>query len=725
MKKEAVIFIGIREIFLTVIGFAFVLTAIVGLSTGIAMAQEEEKMKEEKSIPLEKIIVPGKPGEQMDLLETDLPRAELPRSVEGIDRDFMDIYGVDTVQDAVMRLSGVMPAIEGIYGRRNEDIMIRGQQYNPVMKNGFVMPARGYLVSDSANLKSFDIYKGPGSAAVAGMNDEGGYGGFLNLTTKKPFAQDFGATSLSVGAGSYDAWQTRFTGDFNQAIDDSAKWQFRLNTSLKVNRPVYMPSDSAYNPDQNYAITPVLKWQPTDHHSVIFELEYQHLDKLAQYGIPLEKQEPVLPYDTFIGNEYNNHKGDWLMSQVVGLWNLNSWHLRSGLSLMRLREEMRYWYIHGRVGEDVHNNRLDEAASDRIWETMGAYFDVTTKLDTGPIEHALLLRADFLRDGEGGWFDRSLRDEDETRPFVDLTALHIDGVPGGSAGDHAELETTRDCLGFALQDEMRIGPSWRVSLGVRLDRHAYIPYNEDEIDPRIMPSPRLGITWNVHQNLALYTAYSNTRSPNWGNHDKDGNEMKDSRYSNSYELGFKTQLTEWLLASGTVFRSVQKNLPVTIGDRRTGYQELQAELLAQGVEVSVNGAINENWSGTFSYTGQQFEDENGEDPITRNQPQHSFAFYPAYTHTNSDPLKGARIGLGIRYVGERYILGPGGMTEEDIMPDYMLFDVFAEYPLTKQSVLRLNLSNVLNEEYFTSARAAAQVERGEPFNVQITCMSRF
>ena len=117
-----------------------------------------EAEKTEEIHPLDEITVIG---ELKALLNTDLERSELPRSVEGIGRDFMDTYGVDTLQDAVMRLSGVMPAIEGIYGRRNEDIMIRGQQYNPVLKNGFVMPIRGYLVNDTAKrpltLKLFEV----------------------------------------------------------------------------------------------------------------------------------------------------------------------------------------------------------------------------------------------------------------------------------------------------------------------------------------------------------------------------------------------------------------------------------------------------------------------------------------------------------------------------------------------------------------------------------------
>jgi len=260
---------------------------------------------------------------------------------------------------------------------------------------------------------------------------------------------------------------TRFSGDFNQALDDNATWQFRMNTAADISHPFYMPHESAYGPDQNYFIAPTLKWRLGDHGSIIFEAEYQRLDKLAQYGVPLEKQEQLLPYNAFIGNENNGRTSNWLMSQVVGWWDANSWRLRSGLSFMGLSEKMSYWYIPGCV-TDIHNNRLDEEASNRDWTTVSAYIDVTTAIDTGPIKQALLLRTDFLRDGEDGWYARSLSDDKSTRPFVDLTNLHIEGVPGSSAflsstKDSVELETTRDCLGFALQDEMRIGRALRVS----------------------------------------------------------------------------------------------------------------------------------------------------------------------------------------------------------------------------------------------------------------------
>lgn len=681
-----------------------------------------KKREEGRPISLEEIVVTGTWAE--------LPRLELPRSVESIGRDFIDNYGVYTVKDAVKRLSGVMPAIEGVYPRRNEDIMIRGQQYSPVMMNGFVMPHKGYLVANTYNINRLDIYKGPGSTLASGANNEGGYGGFLNLTTKKPLNKNLRSTSLSAGGGSYGSWMTMLSGDFNQVIDDNARWLFRMNAEVDISHPFYMPKDGAYSPDRNYSIAPTLKWQPNDHSSVIFELEYQRLDKLAQYGVPLEKQEQLLPYNAFIGNENNNQAAHWAMSQLIGSWDIDSWRLRAGLSFMRLNEKMSYWYIHGRVA-DIHNNRLDEEACNRDWITISTYFDVAKLLDTGPINHALLLRADFLRDAEDGWYARSLSDDKKTRPFIDLTKLNIVGTPGSntflkSTKDYAVLETNRDCIGFALQDEMSIGRVLRISLGTRIDRHTYIPYNsKDWKDPRIMASPRVGIILKVLEKLSIYSAYSHTRTPNWGNVDITGKEMTNNRYSNSYEAGIKSQLTERLIASCALFYNDQKNLPISLTSGNIRYAVLEGRFIAQGIEVSVDGFISDNLLCTFSYTGQKFENEKGEKPRVRNQPKHSFAFYPSYIHTSPGMFKGMQTGLGVRYMGKRDILGPGGMTAEDIMPDYTVLDAFIEYPLTNQSTLRLNINNILNEEYFTSARTAAQVERGDPFNVQLTCVYKF
>ncbi|MDQ1327463.1 MAG: catecholate siderophore receptor [Candidatus Poribacteria bacterium] len=397
---------------------------------------------------------------------------------------------------------------------------------------------------------------------------------------------------------------------------------------------------------------------------------------------------------------------------------------------MRLSEKMSYWYINSRI-TDIHKIRLDEEASNRDWTTISAYFDTTTTLNTGPIKHALLLRVDFLRDAEDGWYARSLSDDAKTRPFIDLTNLNIVGIPGSDAflkstKDNVQLETNRDCLGVALQDEMRIGQALRISLGTRVDRHTYVPYNsKDWMDPRIMASPHAGITWNVFDKLALYTAYSNTRTPNWGNVDINGKEMTNNRYSNSYEVGVKSQLTGRLLASCALFRNDQKNLPVSYTSGTVRYAVLEGRFLAQGVEASVEGYVNKNLSCTFSYTGQKFEDAKGEEPRAKNLPKNSFAFYPTYIHTGSGFLNGIRVGLGVRYMDERYILGPGTTTAEDIMPSYTVLDAFVVYPLAEQASLRLNVNNVTNEEYFTSDRTFSQVERGDPFNVQLTCVYRF
>ncbi|WP_414663960.1 TonB-dependent siderophore receptor [Horticoccus sp. 23ND18S-11] len=143
------------------------------------------------------------------LIATDVK--SMPASIQVVTAALLADMDTRRVEDSIRFISGVGLAArnEGAGGgTRSEQFVVRGFQTSQVLRNGVRMQG----ITNSANLERIEVLKGP-SSIFFGAADPGGV---INVITKRPLAERYGAVRLGFGDDNYKYAEF----DFNQPIVD-------------------------------------------------------------------------------------------------------------------------------------------------------------------------------------------------------------------------------------------------------------------------------------------------------------------------------------------------------------------------------------------------------------------------------------------------------------------------------------------------------------------------
>lgn len=180
------------------------------------------------------------------LIATDV--RSMPASIQVVTEALLADMDTRRVEDSIRFVSGVGLAArnEGAGGgTRSEQFVVRGFQTSQVLRNGIRMQG----LTNSANLERIEILKGP-SSIFFGAADPGGV---INVITKRPLAERYGALKLGFGDDNYKYAEF----DFNQPLAKD-KLLFRLMGSR-------LDSDGwrKFWHDNQTFLSGVVAWTPT------------------------------------------------------------------------------------------------------------------------------------------------------------------------------------------------------------------------------------------------------------------------------------------------------------------------------------------------------------------------------------------------------------------------------------------------------------------------------
>ncbi|MDB5723983.1 MAG: TonB-dependent receptor [Novosphingobium sp.] len=250
----------------------------------------------------------------------------------------------------------------------------------------------------------------------------------------------------------------------------------------------------------------------------------------------------------------------------------------------------------------------------------------------------------------------------------------------------------------------------------------------------------LGLTYKVGHGGIFYATVSTAADINGGESDTTGagyggflldttlGDVARPERSWNYEIGTKWNiLDEKLLLTASLFRTVKSDVMEgadygTFGTFNTG------KLRVQGFELSVAGNITDKWSVQGGFTVMRakiLESANSGISLAQaalgatnvgktlaNFANVSAEFMTRYQITDKFAMGGA-----FKYKGERYggqpdtaavysYTSPGYFLYSQPVPSYVVADLTAEYHLTKNIELRLNVNNIFNKEYYLAAYRA-------------------
>lgn len=172
-----------------------------------------------------------------------------------------------------------------------------------------------------------------------------------------------------------------------------------------------------------------------------------------------------------------------------------------------------------------------------------------------------------------------------------------------------------------------------------------------------------------------------------------GNQLLDPEKNRSYEFGSKWELPEQRInINGSVFRISKSNARIP-DPAQPGFNQLAGEQQVDGVAVDMAAYVTDTIRMQAGYTyldGKQLESDR---PMI-DTPEHSFSTW--LTYAPNDQLQ---LGAGARYVSDRLATNAPPVLKQ--IPGYWNFDAMGSYQLTEDLLLKLNLTNVTDREYFS------------------------
>jgi outer membrane receptor for ferric coprogen and ferric-rhodotorulic acid len=274
------------------------------------------------------------------------------------------------------------------------------------------------------------------------------------------------------------------------------------------------------------------------------------------------------------------------------------------------------------------------------------------------------------------------------------------------ASQSTDIDQSQDS--YYISTRLKLTDEFAVLLGARTvdieqDGLAYGAPQAASDDETV---PYVGLTYEVVPGTVLYSSYSEVFNPQtWV--DADLAPLGAVR-GESTEVGVKQELFGSAVLTVALFESAQDNFGEWIGrNEATGlnmYRGVGFE--SKGFEAELAGEVFTGLNISAGYTQVGVEDDNGND-TRRFIPKHQFKLATAYALAD---VPGLRIGAGINWQSELYY------GDAKVQGDLALVDIFAQYALTQNLTLALNINNVSDEKYLLSPQWG-QANYGAPRNL--------
>ncbi|WP_010179311.1 TonB-dependent receptor [Aquimarina agarilytica] len=694
---------------------------------------------------------------------------ELPQAVATVTKELIADRQAFQLVDAVKTVSNV--SATGLYNHFN----IRGitQADDGQVLNGMRTRQYYFLQPITAHLERVEVIKGPSSVTFSSADP----GGTINMVTKKPLTKKFSEVSLATGSFG----TLRATADFTGPLNVEKTLLYRFNAA-------YQEADSFRDVVNNNAIlfTPSLSYVPNTNTSLNVEMIYNNAEGNLDRGQPIfgsingEFDINSTPITRNVGASSDHYK----TKEIIFMSSFNKKFTEYfGFSAQFMKQT---WEedlaehrvdgtavgIDGNVINTLARLRYDERQ--QFWETdnFSAFFTYDIKSDN--VTNKILIGYDASRwerktgagwlrarrylttDGRQSNFDASKPEDFQQTTFGDAT-IPLPAVPHFNLEDPfngarntndyklSELTipanlTTSD--GIYIQNQFKLG-KFSALLNLRYEWFKDIfEYKGDEQKFKTKAFvPRLGLTYEVTDNISAYTTYLEGFQPHtntvslsptaegffWG-----GSPGRfDPLESSLKEIGAKGEfLNGKIFANFSIFEIIQKN--ILLGDTfDLETLTTRGEQRSRGFEMDVSGYVTPNFQLTASYgfnDAKIIEDAIEEFKGERigGAPKNTANFWGRYDFVDA-PFRGLGIGFGVQYVDERYTwYNPTYATARVLLPDYTVFDAAVYYrPNNTKIQLTLKVNNLFDKTHWLGGLNPSRLGPGTPRNVLLNATYKF
>lgn len=629
--------------------------------------------------------------------------------------------------------------------------------------------------SSAANVESLEFLKGPNGVLYGQMNP----GGLLNIVTKSPKEKQ--QTYIRATAGFYEGQFNSFGQQMTNTISidttgpvfDSKHLFYRMVVDTGNT-----PSSRPQNYDKSYSIYPSLtyKWNRDTFFTIKMEASRDHR-RQDDGVIPIFTSAPVSVivggvstptaaygdnatyYTAPLKTVYNDQKDSALdfgravstyFHAVLG----HDWTLRVQSRSVWHSDEVREFTVNNanvfsptakyatptsllrRQYNDVKNGHRYNFADANIFRSFGGdNFKNTIIFGVGG--------------GGEGFFNQRIAfgPNQTTTQTITLTKPILDVYPYPADGTGATNQVTyQTALGEYLSDQIKIGSRVHVSLGVRHD-HQQV-HGSDLLKPTTTAfskitdatTKQLGAVVDLTPQLSAYASWSQSFKPAVNiAFDLSGNTDFPPETGLQYEAGFKFEtpsknvnitVAAYEISRENVVVPSGTNFTVATGSAQVGQaiSRLDGKQESKGFEVETQWQPMPHWQmqAGFAYSKATIAGSLT-NPTTvgldlANAPRVSGNFWSRYNFPGAK-LKGLGFGIGVIYVGDAWAGDPTTAVYYKLA-SWNRVDSSVYYKW-KRYDFAMNVQNLLDRRYITSAQSALTLNIGEQRKLTFSVGTRF
>ena len=680
--------------------------------------------------------------------KTDTLLRDIPQSVSVVTQDMIQDQSMKSMAEVVRYVPGVgMSQGEG----NNDSPIFRGNQSSADFYVDGIRDDVQYF-RDLYNMERVDVLKGP-SGMIFGR---GSSGGIINRVTKEAGWDP--VREVTVQGGSFNTKRVML--DVGQGVNEVVA--VRLNAMYE--------NSGSYRDDvtvKRQGISPTITILPDARTKIVVGAEVFQDNRTVDRGVPSYNG---LPLSTSRSTVFGNPALSPAETDVKSLNSLFE-HEFDDKIVVRNRNRLAVYdksyqniYAVGPYDPASHTGvgisqapcgppctyntgSGIEMAAYRSETKRVNFFnqtDLLYKVNTGSVEHELLTGIEVgiqntnnLR--KAGYFgsdvykvDPDAHPDDPEEDHVASSRFVTPGSPRTTDNVAFRLDsygishhTTAKTTGLYLQDQVKLLPNLQALLGVRYDRFELDFHNnrtgEELQTTNNLLSPRAGLVYKPIEPVSIYTSYSLAYVPRAGDQlaglEVDNKALAPEKFTNR-EVGAKWDIRPRLALTAAAYQLDRTNVIVTSGATSSFLAKGQS---TKGIELGVSGKITSAWSTSGGYAYQDGKISGAQEGAavgaTLGQlPTHTLSLWNKYNFT---PMFGA--GLGVINRSNMFTTADNTVN----LPGYTRLDGALYAKIDKNLRFQMNIENVLNRHYFSSASSNNNITPGSPIAIRISIISNF
>ncbi|WP_288408550.1 TonB-dependent receptor [Acinetobacter soli] len=672
------------------------------------------------------------------------PLLDTPKSVAIVSQKLLQDTGATSLTQALQNVPGITFAAGEGGTPFGDTPYIRGYS---AQSSIYVDGVRNATTQNRDNfaVEQIEVTKGSSSTLSGG----GGVGGSINLITKQAHQGDEYQGTVAGGTDNYRHIQLDANKDFGNGVAG------RLVVMGHQNEKPGQSNGAEYN---RVGLAPSIAWGLGTATRGLLSYYYLQSYDEPDAGIPFLNAGGK-PYQAQQGIYYGWKNRDFdKRENHIGTFKLEH-DLSDNLTVSNVatytKSRTNYVYTNSndsKTGTNGVNNVLNGYvyrghALSRISDT-DAYADqlaLTGKFNTGVLKHSFNTGVEWsYQSTDLGSYNYSYAPTTSGTPndtqctsvnywCTSVTNPDNPAVIGTRSANAAVTTTRSHNVGLYVLDNIEFTPQWLLNLGLRWDKfNTSAKYNKAsgttaagtniESDSDFF-SYQAGLTFKPTENGSIYASYATSANP-VGVGQGDSSEsavainIKDlePEKARTFEVGTKWDLFDKRAnVTAAVFRTEKQNTRIT--DAANNISNV-GDSTVDGFELGLNGHITKNWDISAGYSYLDSELKNG--GYSRGVALPSGGPIP-FVAKNSATLWSTykvmpkfTFGAGAQYKDKVFV--NSSTTAEKYLPAYTIYNAMAKYDINPNVNLQLNINNISDKRYFTSAHAAHYAFEGDGRN---------